>query len=100
MHGEKSKFIEARQADSEAREENLRRALEEQMARSVGAEHALPIERPMDRLSAGERLNDEEYALISQEIAKIQARNQNHLSRLEDLLEVTVNNAKSKNPAA
>jgi hypothetical protein len=69
------------------REEMLRRALEEQLRRSNGAEHALPIERLMDRLSAGEKLNPEEYALISTEIAKIQARNQDHLARLEDLLE-------------
>lgn len=83
-------FIEARKADAEAREENLRRALEEQLARSNSAEHALPIERLMDRLSAGEKLKPEEYALISEEIARIQARNQDHLSRLEDLLDKSV----------
>ena len=83
-------FIEARKADAEAREESLRRALEEQLARSNGAEHALPIERLMDRLSAGEKLKPEEYALISEEIARIQARNQDHLSRLENLLDKSV----------
>ena len=83
-------FIEARKSDAEAREESLRRALEEQLARSNSAEHALPIERLMDRLSAGEKLKPEEYALISEEIARIQARNQDHLSRLEDLLDKSV----------
>lgn len=83
-------FVQARRADAEAREENLRRALEEQLARSNSAEHALPIERLMDRLSAGEKLKPEEYALISEEIARIQARNQDHLSRLEDLLDKSV----------
>lgn len=72
--------------DSE-REQMLRRALEEQLKRSNGAEHALPIERLMDRLSAGEKLKPEEYAMISDEIARIQSRNQSHLSRLEGLLE-------------
>ncbi len=92
-------FIEARKADAEAREESLRRALEEQLARSNGAEHALPIERLMDRLSAGEKLKPEEYALISEEIARIQARNQDHLSRLEDLLDQSVSGGeKSKLP--
>ncbi len=79
-------FIDDKRNESEAREEALRRALEEQLSRSSLAEHALPIERLMDRLTAGEKLNPEEYALISQEIAKIQARNQDHLSRLENLL--------------
>ena len=83
-------FIEERKAEAESREEALRRALEEQLARSVSAEHALPIERLMDRLTAGEKLKPEEYALISEEIARIQARNQDHLARLEDLLEKSV----------
>ena len=83
-------FIEARKSDAEAREESLRRALEEQLARSNSAEHALPIERLMDRLSAGEKLKPEESTLISEEIARIQARNQDHLSRLEDLLDKSV----------
>lgn len=65
----------------------LRRALEEQMARNNAAEHALPIERLMDRLTSGERLDPDEYALISAEIARIQARNHAHLSKLESLLE-------------
>lgn len=69
------------------REAMLRRALEEQLRRSNGAEHALPIERLMDRLSAGEKLKPEEYAMLSDEIARIQLRNQDHLSRLENLLE-------------
>lgn len=69
------------------RGEMLRRALEEQLARSNSAEHALPIERLMDRLSSGEKLKPEEYAMISDEIARIQSRNQDHLSRLEGLLE-------------
>ncbi|MBL8035120.1 MAG: hypothetical protein JNJ69_15545 [Leptospiraceae bacterium] len=76
--------------NSESREETLRRALEEQLSRPTSAEHALPIERLMDRLSAGEKLNAEEYAMISQEIARIQARNQDHLSRLENLLDNSV----------
>lgn len=89
-------FIEARKSDAEAREESLRRALEEQLARSNSAEHALPIERLMDRLSAGEKLKPEEYALISEEIARIQARNQDHLSRLEDLLDKSVSSPEEK----
>lgn len=72
------------------REEMLRRALEEQMARATNAEHAAPIERLMDRLSAGEKLKDEEYAAISEEIKRIQARNADHLTRLEDLLDAKV----------
>lgn len=83
-------FIDDKRNESEAREEALRRALEEQLARSNLAEHALPIERLMDRLSAGEKLNPEEYALISAEIGKIQARNQDHLSRLENLLNARI----------
>ena len=72
--------------EAEAREDLLRRALEEQVARNNLAEHALPIERLMDRLSAGERLKPEEYALISEEIARIQARNHDHLAKLDELL--------------
>ncbi|AFM13580.1 hypothetical protein Turpa_2941 [Turneriella parva DSM 21527] len=79
-------FIENKRSEAEQREEALRRALEEQIARNNLAEHALPIERLMDRLSAGEKLKPEEYALISEEIARIQARNQDHLARLEALL--------------
>lgn len=81
------KFIDEKRHEAEAREEMLRRALEEQLARNNVAEHALPIERLMDRLSSGEKLNPEEYALISAEIARIQARNQDHLARLESLLD-------------
>ncbi|HRP69074.1 MAG TPA: hypothetical protein PLY93_06045 [Turneriella sp.] len=72
--------------DAPSREEMLRRALEEQLARQTSAEHALPIERLMDRLSAGKKLKDEEYAAISKEIGDIQLRNHEHLARLEDLL--------------
>lgn len=86
--GASGKFIDEKRQGGEAREELLRRALEEQLARHNVAEHALPIERLMDRLSSGEKLNPEEYALISAEIARIQARNQDHLSRLERLLEL------------
>ncbi|GAB4428105.1 MAG: hypothetical protein OHK0011_10240 [Turneriella sp.] len=85
--GQTGKFIDEKRHEAEAREEMLRRALEEQLARNNVAEHALPIERLMDRLSSGEKLNPEEYALISAEIARIQARNQDHLARLESLLE-------------
>ena len=81
------KFIDEKRHEAEAREEMLRRALEEQLARNNAAEHALPIERLMDRLSSGEKLNPEEYALISAEIARIQSRNQDHLARLESLLD-------------
>jgi hypothetical protein len=81
------KFIDAKRHEAEAREEMLRRAIEEQLQRNNVAEHALPIERLMDRLSSGEKLNPEEYALISAEIARIQARNQDHLARLESLIE-------------
>lgn len=81
------KFIEEKRQATEAREEMLRRALEEQLARNIGAEHALPIERLMDRLSSVQKLNPEEYALILAEIARIQARNQDHLARLESLLD-------------
>jgi hypothetical protein len=73
--------------DDSAREEMLRAALEEQLRRSNGIDHSLPIERLMDRLSSGEKLKPEEYAMISDEIARIQARNQDHLARLEGLLE-------------
>lgn len=89
-----SNFIDEKRSEAEAREETLRRALEEQLARSNSAEHALPIERLMDRLSSGEKLAPEEYALISAEIARIQARNQDHLARLENLIE---NRAGEKN---
>lgn len=85
-------FIEEKRHETAAREELLRKALEEQLARNNTAEHALPIERLMDRLHAGAQLNAEEYALISAEIARIQARNQDHLTRLESLLERRVNN--------
>ncbi|MFZ5627870.1 MAG: hypothetical protein ACOY5B_01995 [Spirochaetota bacterium] len=85
--GQSGNFIDEKRHEAEAREEMLRRALEEQLARNNVAEHALPIERLMDRLSSGEKLNPEEYALISAEIARIQARNQDHLARLESLLE-------------
>lgn len=85
-------FIEEKRHEAAAREELLRKALEEQLARNNTAEHALPIERLMDRLNAGAQLNAEEYALISAEIARIQARNQDHLARLESLLERRVNN--------
>lgn len=81
------KSIDEKRHEAETREEMLRRALEEQLARHNVAEHALPIERLMDRLSSGEKLNPEEYALISAEIARIQARNYDHLARLESLLE-------------
>lgn len=90
MSESQSNFIDAKRSETEAREETLRRALEEQLARNNTAEHALPIERLMDRLSAGEKLNPEEYALISAEIARIQARNQDHLSRLESLLDTNM----------
>ncbi len=86
MSGTTPGFIENKRSEAELREESLRKALEEQIARNNLAEHALPIERLMDRLSAGEKLNPEEYALISEEIARIQARNQDHLATLEALL--------------
>ncbi len=85
--GSSGKFIDEKRHEAEAREEMLRRALEEQLARNNLAEHALPIERLMDRLSSGEKLNPEEYAIISAEIARIQSRNQDHLARLESLIE-------------
>lgn len=84
-------FIDEKRALAESREETLRRALEQQLARANSAEHALPIEHLMDRLSAGEKLNPEEYALIATEIQNIHARNQNHLSRLEHLLDAQQN---------
>ncbi len=86
MSGTTPGFIENKRSEAELREESLRKALEEQIARNNLAEHALPIERLMDRLSSGEKLNPEEYALISEEIARIQARNQDHLARLDALL--------------
>jgi hypothetical protein len=55
-------FIEAKQSEAHEREEMLRKALEEQLKRSNNAEHALPIERLMDRLSASKSIGDEEYA--------------------------------------
>lgn len=85
--GQSGKFIDEKRHEAEAREEMLRRALEEQLSRNNTAEHALPIERLMDRLTSGEKLNPDEYALISAEIARIQARNQDHLARLESLLD-------------
>jgi len=69
------------------REEALRRALEEQMARTTNAEHAAPIERLMDRLAQNAKIGDEEYAAISEEIKRIQTRNVDHLARLEALLD-------------
>lgn len=86
MAGTTPGFIDNKRTEAEAREEALRRALEEQLSRNNLAEHALPIERLMDRLTAGEKLNPEEYALISEEIARIQARNQDHLARLDEML--------------
>lgn len=85
-----SGFIEARQNEAHEREEMLRKALEEQLKRSNNAEHALPIERLMDRLSAGKSLGDEEYAAITEEIRRIQARTLDHLSKLEDMLDTRV----------
>ncbi len=86
MAGTTPGFIDNKRTEAEAREDLLRRALEEQVARNNLAEHALPIERLMDRLSACERLKPEEYALISEEIARIQARNHDHLAKLDELL--------------
>lgn len=86
MSGTTPGFIENKRSEAEQREEALRQALEEQIARNNLEEHALPIERLMDRLTAGEKLKPEEYALISEEIARIQARNQDHLARLDALL--------------
>ena len=83
-------FIEAKQSEAHEREEMLRKALEEQLKRSNNAEHALPIERLMDRLSAGKSLGDEEYAAITEEIRRIQARTLDHLSKLEDMLDTRV----------
>lgn len=91
-----SNFIEEKRHEAATREELLRKALEEQLARNNTAEHALPIERLFDRLNSGAQLNAEEYALISAEIARIQARNQDHLTRLENLLERRVSDENSK----
>lgn len=85
-------FIEGKKQEHEAREEMLRAALEEQLKRSNNADHALPIERLMDRLSAGKALGDEEYAAITEEIRRIQARTLDHLAKLEDMLDDRVKN--------
>ncbi|MBV6493729.1 MAG: hypothetical protein LDLANPLL_01752 [Turneriella sp.] len=79
-------MTEVNPTEGPSREELLRKALEEQLQKSNGMEHALPIERLMDRLAAGKKLNEEEYAAISKEIQSIQSRNHEHLSRLEDIL--------------
>lgn len=85
--GQSGKFIDEKRHEAESREEMLRRALEEQLSRNDAAEHALPVERLIDRLNAVRKLNPGEYAQITAEIARIQARNHEHLARLESLLD-------------
>lgn len=80
-------FIEDKRTEGEARAAELKRALEEQLKQTTSAEHALPIERLMDRLAAQQSLAPEEYASLSKEIHGIQERNHDHLARLEKLID-------------